>query len=276
MGMGPDWSSVVGSERQRLELPKPAPPSRVPETCSQQALDTICHQVQEAIDKGCTSLAVIVSPGSFNPVHCEHVRTLELARSHLEQRGVAVVGGFLQPSSDMYVCRKVGPEWAICLGDRITTCELAARANASTEHDGKVWIHAWRGGEEDGFFVPGVVEQFLNDTVPGQLGAKLPAPITVYMVCGADLVVRSNGWDETPDFPIVVLQPPGIALPTSCPAAGWEVADGEMKPISSTRIRDAIAAGQWNQLVNDGCENCVVDFMAARHKEGTLFIGQSR
>merc|ERR1711879_319589 len=110
------------------------------------------------------SLAIVVLPGSFNPPHCEHVRSLELARQHLEQKGVTVVAGFLQPSSDSYVTQKVGHASAIRLDDRITMCEIAGEANAKT-HNGEQWIHAWSSGQTNGFGVPEAIGKFLNATL---------------------------------------------------------------------------------------------------------------
>lgn len=240
-------------------------------TCSTEALDAICQKVDSATARGCKALAVVVLPGSLNPVHSEHLRTLDLVRCHLECQGIAVVAGFLQPSSDAYVMGKLGPEWAMRLEDRITACELAAEENARG-HDCEKWIHAWRSGQTNGFFVPSTVEKFLNAAVPNQRGAHLELPITAYMVCGADLVQRCGGWRHPAPSPVVVLARPGIELPATKPCEGWEVADGEMKPISSTRIRDAIASGQWNTLIEEGCSSAVVEFMRARHERKTLFM----
>lgn len=251
----------------------------LPGTCSQEAVDAIRRQVGDAMADGHRSLAVVVLPGSLNPVHCEHVSSLERAKRHLEQRGVAVVAGFLQPSSDEYVKCKLGPEWTMSLEDRIMACQMAAQGNGA-ENNGIVWIHAWESGQENGFCVPRAVQQFLENAVLGldayDVDGKSAASITAYMVCGADLVRRCGGWGNDAPAPMVVLQRPGETLPTSDPSAGWEVADGDMKPVSSTLIRDAIAGGQWDQLVTHGCDARVVEFMSARHKVGTLFVGQRR
>jgi len=206
-----------------------------------------------------------------SPSRIFDLHTLDLARCHLECQGIAVVGGFLQPSSDAYVEGKLGPECAMRLDDRITACELAAEEKVR-EHNCEKWIHAWRSGQTNGFSVPCAVEKFLNAAVASQLGAQLEIPIVAYMVCGADLVQRCGGWHHPPPSPVVVLQRPGIQLPVTKPCEGWEVADGEMKPISSTRIRDAIASEHWNTLIQEGCSSDVVEFMRARHELKTLFM----
>lgn len=216
-----------------------------------------------AIAAGQREFAVVVLPGSFNPVHSEHVHSLELARAHLQCRGIAVLGGFLQPSSEQYVASKVGPEWAMRLSDRIATCDLAGRANPA-EDDGEQWIYAWRSGSTDGFSAAQHVGKFLTHAL-GQ-------PIQSCMVCGADLVQRFGGWDEPEEIPMIVLPRDGYTLPASAPAEGWYLVEGKTKPMSSTRVREAIRRGEWDALLQEGCEATVVEFMRLRHEAGTLFL----
>ena len=51
--------------------------------------------------------AVLLSTGSFNPVHAGHVSMLESAKTQVESQGYDVVAGFLSPSSDLYVKPKM-------------------------------------------------------------------------------------------------------------------------------------------------------------------------
>lgn len=228
--------------------------------------------MKESVSTGKDSLAVLVLPGSFNPVHSEHVQSLELARAHLERRGIEVVGAFLQPSSDQYVTHKLGGQWAMSLADRIAACELSAQANAR-RHEGNVWIHAWESGQTNGFAVPRRVGDFLNAAVTETIGINMARPIEAYMVCGADLVIRCGGWARPTNPPVIVITRPGVKLPPAEASEGWYVAEGDTQPVSSTRIREAISSGHWEQLVEVGCEASVVDFMRAKHEAGTLFMG---
>jgi len=52
--------------------------------------------------------AVLLSTGSFCPVHRGHLRMMELAKNELERRGAVVLGGYLSPSHDRYVQMKCG------------------------------------------------------------------------------------------------------------------------------------------------------------------------
>lgn len=71
-------------------------------------------------------LAVLVMPGSFNPVHTQHIRALEVARAALEREGWAVAGGYLAPSSDDYLTGKLNRQ-ILSLSRRIELCGLATQ-----------------------------------------------------------------------------------------------------------------------------------------------------
>lgn len=241
-------------------------------TCSNESLCAMNDRALAAVSAGSSAIGVLVLPGSFNPVHSEHVRTLQFARDHLEKQGVTVVGGFLQPSSEEYVSEKLGAEWAMSLANRIATCELAAQATESL-HQGEAWIYAWRSGQTNGFAVPRHVRNFLNDSIL-KSSAIESVGIEAYMVCGADLVLRCGGWSRPIDPPVVVVARSGSDLPSTPAAEGWHVAEGDTQPVSSTKIRDAIGNGQWEQLVEAGCDRSVVNFMKSLHDNRTLFMGE--
>jgi nicotinic acid mononucleotide adenylyltransferase len=68
----------------------------------------------------------LVMSGSFNPVHTQHIRALEVARAALERAGWAVCGGFLAPSSDGYLTGKLNMQIS-SLDRRIELCGLATQ-----------------------------------------------------------------------------------------------------------------------------------------------------
>ncbi len=51
-------------------------------------------------------LAVMLSTGSFSPIHDGHIAMMEAAAKAVENQGWTVVGGFLSPSHDAYVSQK--------------------------------------------------------------------------------------------------------------------------------------------------------------------------
>lgn len=235
-------------------------------TCTTVALDEIRKRADAAVSVGTTAMAVLVLPGSFNPVHSEHICSLELARIHLEQQGFAVVGGFLQPSSEDYVGSKVGEHWAMTFGHRVACCDLAAEANAA-QSQAPQWIHTWRSAETYGFIVPSQVQAHLRKVLRRE-------SLQAFMVCGSDLVERCGGWGRPAPGPTVVLKRPGVRLPCGIHES-WQVATGETKPMSSTAVRDAMDREDWEQMVTEGCHSSVVIYMKAKHSEGNLFMDQA-
>ncbi len=104
---------------------------------------------------------VLVATGSFNPVHKMHVHMLETAKSYLEsgarKRYTVVVGGWLSPSHDAYVSRKLCKEW-IPAADRAKvwrssilsrrfcsfTCSRSAKICRAALGDSPLWsVSSW-------------------------------------------------------------------------------------------------------------------------------------
>src|SRR3954451_7757853 len=69
---------------------------------------------------------VLVTTGSFNPIHKQHYNNFEMAKKDLESRltNVEVVAGYISPSQDLYVRGKLG-KYAIPIDERIEMCKLA-------------------------------------------------------------------------------------------------------------------------------------------------------
>lgn len=77
---------------------------------------------------GCAAgdrLAFLSLSGSLSPVHTQHMRALEAAKTVLKGRGWTVVVGFLAPASDEYLQGKLGIE-AWPLEKRTRLCEVAS------------------------------------------------------------------------------------------------------------------------------------------------------
>lgn len=70
------------------------------------------------------NLVFLVLPGSFSPVHSQHLHAMEIARDLIAGSGWHVIAGFLAPSDDDYVRRKTGEE-AWSLTRRHELCRIA-------------------------------------------------------------------------------------------------------------------------------------------------------
>lgn len=91
--------------------------------------DTVDRDVTSSVDILCTPIhkivcnldkknsehhrgpCVLVSTGSFCPIHEGHALIMGQARATIEKAGYNVVGGFISPSHDEYIRAKTGPEW---------------------------------------------------------------------------------------------------------------------------------------------------------------------
>lgn len=69
-------------------------------------------------------LAVILTTGSFNPVHKGHLDMMEQGKLAVEANGGFVLGGYISPSHDLYVGMKLKGE-ALSAKHRLQLCEMA-------------------------------------------------------------------------------------------------------------------------------------------------------
>jgi nicotinic acid mononucleotide adenylyltransferase len=100
-----------------------------PRFCSSKAIEHLRSLLPAALQTGAPMCFLVLS-GSFNPIHRQHLRMLELARDHLAARGWIVLGGFIAPSTDGYVHAKLGKQ-AMSLEHRIRLCEVAVQHELS-------------------------------------------------------------------------------------------------------------------------------------------------
>jgi hypothetical protein len=215
-----------------------------------------------------TTCAVVMLPGSFNPVHREHVHSLEISAGdttpHHEltarltwhskcthignvlKQGIQVVGAFLQPSSDHYVRQKVGPEQTICLEDRCECCDsMLAEATNPTHPYG-----VYRSGQTNGMAALGGLVDLLNEALCEVGGAH---ELQGFYVLGADSLLRLAGKNPLAQDAflggvkggIIVVGREGseVPVPPEGLAAGWHLALGtalkeeRTSDVSSTQIR---------------------------------------
>lgn len=80
-------------------------------------------------------LAVILTTGSFNPVHNGHLDMMEQGKLAVEANGGFVLGGYISPSHDLYVGSKLRKE-ALSAKHRLQLCELATQESDWMMADG--------------------------------------------------------------------------------------------------------------------------------------------
>ncbi|CAF3230948.1 unnamed protein product [Rotaria socialis] len=134
---------------------------------------------------------VLLTTGSFNPIHPLHFQNLVRVKKYFEsehQPRWNVLAGYLSPTHDSYVHGKLGELDWIPAKDRCRLCEGAI------EHEGpelSSWLRVSRGESEwaDGFVDFGPVTEnlrdFLNNTLVDEEHV-LRYPLCVVYVCGLD------------------------------------------------------------------------------------------
>ncbi|CAF3847284.1 unnamed protein product [Rotaria magnacalcarata] len=134
---------------------------------------------------------VLLTTGSFNPIHPLHLQNLLNAKKFLEcehQPPWNVLAGYISPTHDSYVHGKLGDSAWIPARDRCQLCDGAIEEQGS---DVSSWVSVSRGESEwsDGFVDFGPVTEnlrdFLNDALVDQQKI-LRYPLCVVYICGLD------------------------------------------------------------------------------------------
>jgi hypothetical protein len=122
-------------------------------------------------------LAFLSLSGSLSPVHTQHMRALEAARTVLKRRGWKVVAGFLTPAGDEYLGRKLAFE-AWPLDKRRRLCEAACR--------GSEWVDVCSWGEFRSYRLCTA----LRDRLKREHAALSGRILTGVEVMGSDAAIR--------------------------------------------------------------------------------------
>lgn len=87
-------------------------------------VDKIINRLSVTVNDLQKPLVVLLSTGSFCPIHKSHIAMMEAAKKELESRGSIVLGGYFSPSHDHYVSHKC-QQGALSASHRIRLCEEA-------------------------------------------------------------------------------------------------------------------------------------------------------
>jgi nicotinate (nicotinamide) nucleotide adenylyltransferase len=137
---------------------------------------------------------VLVTTGSFNPIHRQHFNNFEIAKRDLESRqsNFKVIAGYISPSQDLYVKGKLG-KYAIPIDKRIEMCKLAV------EESNWIDIDSWESKSMKGR------QKFISHTeVLHRLSIFLneheeisSSYIRVFYLCGSDFYLRAGIYHKT-------------------------------------------------------------------------------
>jgi len=193
---------------------------------------------------------VLMGSGSYAPPHKMHIAMFELARKHLEEteKGALVVGGFIVPSSEMYVNHKLGED-RISLRDRVAMSRLVCSDSS--------WVEVCGWGMANSGEIAFRMQECLRLSGLAEL---FNCKLEVLQLFGADTIIRflrgvSADYDEDVEAgvqdrrpkTIVVLGRPGCTeelngICTRLPLATkhLKIVPGELEDVSSTLVRQAV------------------------------------
>lgn len=133
-----------------------------------------------------TRTAILVSCGSYNPIHSAHVSMMHEAKRALEAATWQVAGAFISPVNDAY-----GKEGLAPFLLRAGICDVML------EGDDFVDVDRWE-GLQDAYVRSYFVLCHVRDAVVAHYRETIPASdIDVFLVCGGDLFetfYRPNCW----------------------------------------------------------------------------------
>jgi nicotinic acid mononucleotide adenylyltransferase len=201
--------------------------------------------------------AVLLSTGSFNPLHEGHLHMMNLARAYLESEGVRVVGGYFSPSHDRYVSTKYSASDVSSAAQRIHQAQQALSSSSW------LMVDAWEAALVGYVNFTDVLEH-----IESYLGRLFGGELEVYYVFGSDnagmlraLGAAGNG---------ICITRPGFPVPAGLHAeiGSGIVLEGGLN-MSSTQIghghasepgRPKASSGDATYVVNDDLEFAVRDW----------------
>lgn len=140
-------------------------------------VDKILNRL-ERLPAGEKGDVVLLSTGSYSPIHKGHVAIVETAKRYLEEHGYRVLGGYLSPSHDEYVSTKASGRAALHAEKRLHLCQLMAEDYDWLMADG--WEALDNRVAVNFTDVVDRLERYLNEVVPSERDIK------VFYVFGAD------------------------------------------------------------------------------------------
>lgn len=145
---------------------------------------------------------VLLTTGSFNPVHFMHINMFGIAKNEMEKIGFNIIGGYISPSQELYVKRKLGEEETIKIEHRVDLLKAAI-----DDFGFKEWLKVdlAESQHQNGFIdhhkVLISLKKYLNTIFPEE-------NIRVAYLCGYDMYLRVKGNIplQKKDFGVVVIK----------------------------------------------------------------------
>ncbi|KAL6078148.1 Nicotinamide/nicotinic acid mononucleotide adenylyltransferase 1 [Balamuthia mandrillaris] len=139
---------------------------------------------------------VLITTGTYSPVHRMHLHVFEAAKKLLEEKhGFQVVAGFVSPSHDEYVWQKLET-------DGITGYHREAMLQLATKDSDWISVSSWELNQpyfQSMYKATLALHGLLREEFAEQ------EELQVMYLCGADLIPRCGGMTNLGGFPIVAV-----------------------------------------------------------------------
>jgi nicotinic acid mononucleotide adenylyltransferase len=121
---------------------------------------------------------ILVLGGSFSPVHKMHIHSFEVCKKYIDSlQKEYVIGGFLIPSSESYVNKKLGKD-SISLNHRNKLIDISVESSD--------WIVNCPWGTANSFFAGTCIRNIIMDHFKNEI-----QNLKLRTICGADFALRA-------------------------------------------------------------------------------------
>jgi len=180
---------------------------------------------------------VLVSTGAYAPVHKMHFVLFDVAKSWLETHyDFVVVGGFMSPSHDDYVAKKMRKNGVphIRAADRLKMCKLAVRDSS--------WVDLSRWEASLNYFAdfPEVAVHH-HRYITAAFRART---VKVMYLCGADHARNCDLYHGLGVVPVVAVARPGSSCKAGTDPTKFILVETETEDVSSTQVRKCLQKGE--------------------------------
>ena len=194
-------------------------------------------------------MCVLLSTGSYNPIHRSHLRMFDIARRHLEgECGLRVVAGFASPSHDEYVQRKLRPGVSLSGDVRVQLGNRALEEEPSL-HSLRSWVcmDPWECSQDHFADFPEVLQSLVDQCREESELEGVARSLRFLYLCGEDHCSVCNLWGDR-NVVCIARTHKGHSSRHSTPPVNRKCIyiedEGCTTDHSSTLVRERLQAGQ--------------------------------
>ena len=129
---------------------------------------------------------ILLTTGSFNPIHRMHLKMLDIAYKHLlSLKNYNILCAFISPSSDVYVKTKLPPLIPFNLRCEMIQKSIDEFEKEKGENSFKIFIHEWEGKQKYFVDFPQVIREIKQQLLDNGI-----ENVKLLYVCGMDHYIK--------------------------------------------------------------------------------------